>query len=402
MKENNRNKFSAPAPALGYLYQCKYALYEALKRLRDYQEFLVSVETLDDVVFEQTGGAVELLQTKHHINSKCNLTDASVELWKTLRIWCERLENNEIDENSTLFLITTASVGKGTASAFLKNDKNRDIEKAMMRLNSTAKSSTSSTNVKAYTVYNKMPEERKKALLSMIYILDGLPDVLNIDSNIKKELFHAAKPEYLDSFLQRLEGWWYRQVISHLKSESRDPISSISIVSEMNYLREQFKEDNLPIDEDLMSQSVDASGYKDHIFVKQLELINIGSRRLFHAIKYYFRATEQRSRWIREDLLFVGELDRYEQKLIEEWELVFDREKDKLGKDATEAKNLKASEEIYNWVESHSHTPIRRGVIESAIARGSYQILSDSQKVGWHIEFQNRLRQLLEGRRGGK
>ena len=45
------NKFSAAASALGYLYQVRYALFEALRRLRNDLEFSVSLETIDDVVF---------------------------------------------------------------------------------------------------------------------------------------------------------------------------------------------------------------------------------------------------------------------------------------------------------------------------------------------------------------
>ena len=127
MTDNNNDQFSATASALGYIYQCRYALYEALKRLRKTQDFLISIETLDDVVFEESGEAAELLQTKHHINNAANLTDASPELWKTIRIWCERFENNEIDDGSTLFLITTANVGSGAAPQYLRNDVSRDI-----------------------------------------------------------------------------------------------------------------------------------------------------------------------------------------------------------------------------------------------------------------------------------
>ncbi len=79
---------------------------------------------------------------------------------------------------------------------------------------------------------------------------------------------------------------------------------------EENRIRVQFKEDNLPIDDEIMGDSVDASGYQNHLFVHQLKLINIGRGRIVHAIKNYFRAFEQRSRWVREDLLCVGELDR--------------------------------------------------------------------------------------------
>jgi hypothetical protein len=47
----------------------------------------LSIERLDDVAFETAGDAVELLQTKHHINKQGDLSDASVDLWKTSRVW---------------------------------------------------------------------------------------------------------------------------------------------------------------------------------------------------------------------------------------------------------------------------------------------------------------------------
>ena len=401
MTSNNGDQFSASASALGYIYQCRYALYEALRRLRKNQEFLVSIETLDDVVFEETGEAAELLQTKHHVNNTCNLTDASVELWKTLRIWCERLENNEIDEGSTLFLVTTTTIGTGAAPSFLKGDGNRNIESAKERLNSTATTSTNTTNASAYVAYNRMSDPKKSDLLNMIYILDSSPDIMNIEDNLKEVLFYAAKTEFLDSLLQRLEGWWFKRVIRQLKLGYSDAIIDKEFTAELNRLREQFKEDSLPIDDDLMTESIDATGYKDHIFVKQLELINIGNKRIFYAVRNYFRAAEHRSRWVREDLLLVGDLDRYEQQLIEEWELIFEQKKDELGEDAAEDEKVSAARAIYIWVENNSHPPIRKGVVEPAIARGSYQILSNSQKVGWHIEFKNRLKVLLESN-GGK
>jgi len=84
------NPFSAADSALGYLYQVRIALLWALRRLKLGTDFIVSLETLDDVTFESKGGTVEeLLQTKHHQNRQAVLTDASEDLWKTLRIWFE-------------------------------------------------------------------------------------------------------------------------------------------------------------------------------------------------------------------------------------------------------------------------------------------------------------------------
>lgn len=81
-------QFSAADSALGYLYQCRAALASALQRIRAAEDFTVSPATLDDVVSEKDGQAPELLQTKHHRSRSANLTDASPDIWKSLRIWC--------------------------------------------------------------------------------------------------------------------------------------------------------------------------------------------------------------------------------------------------------------------------------------------------------------------------
>lgn len=61
------SKFSAADSALGYAYQTRCALLYSLQRARAGLHFQVSLETLDDVTFEDaTGQAMDLLQTKHH------------------------------------------------------------------------------------------------------------------------------------------------------------------------------------------------------------------------------------------------------------------------------------------------------------------------------------------------
>ena len=90
--------FSASDSALGYLFQCRFALLHSLRKLRtDDDDFLVSIETADDVVFERQGSPIELLQLKRHVKHAANLTDASVDMWKSLRIWCEGFSKGTID-----------------------------------------------------------------------------------------------------------------------------------------------------------------------------------------------------------------------------------------------------------------------------------------------------------------
>ncbi len=388
--------FSAAPSLIGYLFQCRYALLESLRRLRRSEIFSVSIETLDDVVFETDDSAFDLLQTKHHISRKANLTDASPDLWKSIRIWCEGLADDSIPEGSFFYLITTSTSAEGSIAQYLGPGSTRDIGKAVERLNSTAGSSDSQTLQPAISAFLQLSEASKRSLAESMFVLDSVPSITDLDGELKEMVFPVAARRHLDSFLQRLEGWWLRRVIRHLTSSSSDSIISEEVEAETERLREQFKQDSLPIDDDIMDASVDASGYQDKVFVQQLHLIEVGNPRILQAIRNYFRAFEQRSRWIREDLILIGDLSRYERQLIEEWEIFFNQMDDDLGEAVTEEAKKKAAQALYKWVEIGSHLPIRRDVTEPSIARGSYHMLADRLQVGWHPEFLDRLKHLLE------
>jgi hypothetical protein len=193
----------------------------------------------------------------------------------------------------------------------------------------------------------------------------------------------------------RLEGWWFRRALEHLKKDNQKPILAEEIIAEEASLREQFKQDNLVIDDDILCAAIDGASYQDRLFVQQLRLIDIRDRRIFIAIRDYYRAFEQRSRWIREELLQVGELDRYETRLLEEWEIHFEHLCDQIGDKATEEEKKKLARDFYYWIETGDLPQIRPQVNESSMARGSYHILSDDKAVGWHPEFKQRLIQLI-------
>lgn len=121
------NAFSAADSALGYLYQVRVALLWSLSRIKQ-GEFVVSLETLDDVTFEAKGGtAEELLQTKHHRTREASLSDMSGDLWKSLR--------GRIPAGTSLYLLTTAAAPAGSAASYLRRE-GRDVARAQTLLES--------------------------------------------------------------------------------------------------------------------------------------------------------------------------------------------------------------------------------------------------------------------------
>jgi hypothetical protein len=210
------SQHSAVDPSIGYLYQVRLALLLTLQRLKSDANFLVSVETLDDVGFETImGDPIALLQTKHHRKSIASLSDYSKDIWKTLRIWFEGNANDLIPSTTSLFLITTAVAPDGTAAYYLRRST-RDVEAAQRALETVASSSSSKENAAAYEIYKSTDLTHRKAILSKIIVVDAAPTITNLDDELRQEIFWAVGKYHHNDFLERLEGWWFRRVLKQL------------------------------------------------------------------------------------------------------------------------------------------------------------------------------------------
>ena len=389
MITGTRNTHSAAPALLGYFYQCRYALLEALRRLPSENRISIAIETLDDVVFEPEGKPIELLQTKYHTKSPGNLSDSSVDLWKTLRIWIDEICEERIDIDARFFLITTTQCATDTAAAYLRPG-HRDPKTALERLHAAATVSSNQTNFPAYHSFNSLPAKMRERLVNSITVLDGSPPIGQLDEDLKTAVYFAAERKHLGFFVRLLEGWWYRRVVTHLQEDVAKPIPGDEIEAECSRIRDQLKQDNLPVDDDIMSEPV-GNQFDNWTFVKQLNLINVSARRRLHAITNFYRASTQRSQWLGALLIGPDELNRYDARLIDEWDIRFLRMTEKLGDDPTDQAIVKTGQELYEWVETGAHHPIRTAFTEPSIARGTYQMKADTLRVGWHPEFRKLL-----------
>jgi hypothetical protein len=392
---NQQTQFSARPPMSGYLYQCRYALYEALVKIKNDINFSVSIESIDDVVFENGDDSIDLIQTKHHIDKKGNLTDSSIDLWKSIRIWIDFIKKNEFKDNVNFYLITTANSSSNSIAYNLQPGINRNVQAAILSLNSVAITSSNTDNFTSYQLFNSLTNEEKESIFNKIFIFDSSPNIDNLDKNIKNELFYTVEQKHIESFITRFEGWWIRRIIRIISNTSPAPILGEEILSEIDHIRQQYNDDNLPIDDDILSSIVNESDHRDHIFSRQLTLLEISKRRIFFAMRDYYRAFTQRSRWLRDELLFVGDLTRYEQTLIEEWEIHFEEMKEHLSENSTEEEKKNLARELYKWIEKGELPKIRPRVTEPWISRGSYQMLANELNVGWHVEFKERIDDIL-------
>ena len=389
------SKHEAGAQMLGYLYQVRFALYMLLKN--DNLEAQISIEKFDDVSFETSGTPYELIQLKHHTNKVGSLSNKSVDLWRTLKVWIDMINSDKTLLETTYFvIITTAQVNEGTAA--FKINKN-EYSEAYSILEETAKNSTNQENKSFYQSFLSMDEKEIKNLLSHIRIISSAPDIVDVLEDIKKILKYSCPFEYLDTVTERVEGWWFKEVIKALKSDDAVIMSQRQLQFKVREISQQYDEDNLPIDfgelDPIDEKDLDS---KDRLFLEQLRLIKTSSATLSIALSDYYRASMQRSSWIRQGLLYADELESYERRLKDSWERAFAIMQDNLQEygNATDSEKEKEGRKLYSHV-SNSDIRIRDKCYESYVMHGTYHIMANSLTVGWHIDFIKKLEHLLEG-----
>uniref|UniRef100_A0AAU2VWI6 ABC-three component systems C-terminal domain-containing protein n=1 Tax=Streptomyces sp. NBC_00008 TaxID=2903610 RepID=A0AAU2VWI6_9ACTN len=394
------DQFEASASALGYLYQFAKALHLCIEQWVNGLEWSVAVEAADDIE-KHAGSLTELLQLKQRAEG-VRLTDSAPDLWKTLRIWCVAATTGRIDlAEANLFLITTAELAPDSAGYHLqpKASSHRDEDKALRLLRAAREASKNDQLRKAFEAFDGLEADgamRQSDLLSRIEVIGDAP---RIDEVRKEMLGHAALAVGHDlskPFLSRLEGWFYDRVIEQMRAPGGAPITGEEFDQVFSDLRHQFGPNNLPIDPDIADLDPEPADSADKMFVRQLDLIGVGSERIRLAVRDYVRAFDQRSRWSEEKLLRVGELGRYERRLAEEWQARFADMREDLGDEATEEEMKREAKLIYRWVDREARAQIRTGLEEVFIPKGSYHMLADELRVGWHPDYTARLMVLLE------
>lgn len=382
---------------LGYLYQVRCALYLLL--CADDNNAKLSIEKFDDIAFSEEGIPIELIQTKHHVGDLGNLTNASTDVWRTIKSWIDSIvEHPDLLETTKFTIITNSNAPEGSATFYLKNNTNRDSEKAYNILLNTTRQSRNQAHKAYYDAFTNLDENHAKLFISKIQVIDSEKDIINLKSSILKYVRYSCLAKFENDVYNRLEGWWFENAIKSLKSEIPLFFTHQQVRSKLINISDQYREDNLPIDINLSDKGYEMITPDSKVFCKQLSLINASEAKISLAIRDYYRAYIQRSNWVRNNLLYVNELEEYERKLVEEWEHYFvDMTESLYDEDEEPSDELKTTrgKELYRII-SNLNIRIRERCGEPFVMRGSYHLLADEAKVGWHTDFCERLNYLLE------
>lgn len=379
--------------ALGYLYQSQWPLLQLLQRSGGQPDMSLTLELHDDVSWEQDGAPIELLQIKHHVDHQRGLGDKDVDLWKTLAVWMDaNAPANPL--GPLLTLVTTRVVTQGAASAL--RPESRSAGQARELLDAAAKDSNNQVTVDARQKYLALEEAERDIFVGRIYVLDGAPQAgAELEKAVEEALHFALPLSHEKSFLEQLWGWWHRQAVEILRRE-RDTVNGMDIRLKVQEIADGYKPDNLPtlVERDDVDIDVEKT-YGDQVFVTQLRWVLHSAQMLQKAMMDYYRSYVQRAQWVDRDLIGISELEKFEDNLVDEWERAFDAMNLQLGDEADDDAMQKAGHALFQEISNQTAVKVRERYTEPFFMRGQLHEFADKGRVGWHPDFQGRLKELL-------
>lgn len=395
MSKVPRSQFSAADQALGYVFQGRFALLKALGMPEDTG---ILLEKSDDVEFISAGGQRTLASLKHKAEDD-SLTNLDVDFWKSVRIWLAHyVANGRITCTSRFLLFTTAYIAVGSDLEIFA-DEITDPDAAARTAQGLLVTSKSALSVELRQSLSVLSDVELRDFCSRITVFDQTSRITEIPT-LTEQYLRAIRRPHRQAVFERLEGWWTDLVIRMLAGERTAPIFVHEITDKLAAIAEEYRNDNLPITfRNREPETIDAAN-DPRLFVTQLRHLNLSSERIRSAIVDYYRAFEQRSQWVRENLLVSGEIEEYEDRLTDEWQRYREVILESLDASSADEALIQAGRSLYNWAELQtSMLRIRDRVSESYVVRGTFHILANMRpepRVYWHPRFLENLKKILE------
>jgi hypothetical protein len=385
----------AAGSALGYVYQTSWALLELLRQEED--DSALTLEVLDDVVWEAEGTATELIQVKHHLNSTGGLGDMAVDIWRTLNVW---MDNGSAADpyGPVLTLVTTSTAAESSAAYHLRDGPTRDPVRALQLLESAAANSSSAATKPWREKFEKLPAAARLALVSRIYVADGSHPIQDIEAEMRKTLWQVLPTGdgAKDAFMALLTRWWNGVSVDLLRKK-RGSVTRDLLREALSSIRDRFSEDSLPTLIELEDVDEDEvyGLHGDRVFVHQLNWIRVQTANLLTAIVDYHRAISQETSWLDKDLIGLHELRDFEAHLVDEWRRVFGDMLEDLPADADDETKVAKGRELFRYLRESTKVTVRAQYQDVFFARGKRHDLADRKQLGWHPEFEARVGALI-------
>lgn len=391
---------SAPGQAAGFLFEPERALYWLAKSSKGSK---VGIEAGDDVTIK-TGSSTIMEQDK---NSICEKTDTlgnrSKDLWNTLSIWIQAINNNEINLETTNFIVVSNKIFDD--SYIIKKISNADTdEKAKICVHDLKAAGNEPPKTIETFVKNVLgcKENVLIGLIKNIYLSDGSNG--SYGKALMEDIASLCHiPESLPSMeiVQAMLGWLHEVVLSLWRSGKSGWVSRNAFDEQLErqktIVRESVFRERIP---DLIPVS-DSKRHENQNskFVKQILLVKDDDISLIvEAIDDFICANIERNRLSIDGIITQSDFSTFDNNLIRRWHSIFRNftsDIDELDKSDPmyDRKLKKVGYKILLDTLEYREELAGVKTEQYYLTKGSYHRQANTEKVWWHPLYDRLMKQ---------
>lgn len=344
----------------------------------------VSVEVFDDVGLEEAG-EIKAVQTKSTVSAANPVSNGAKPFWKSLHNWLLAIEAGHLKLDNTQFELYVFGDFRGEICTSFSDAKDRSTGQTALE---EARKAFGADPDGAPEHVQAVLNHDENVLLELIVRFQYAHGTGDSQSDLETMLLQTAVPsELVDVVLKYLLGWVKQRVDSLIEKNLPARIE----VDEFRRALTSFVRSLVfaAVFTDLSGppESKDIEEHKSKIYVRQLDLIDVGDERKIRAITTFLSASTNRTEWGRRGLLNETGLDEFEKHLKRHWE------------NSRETSELLFPDGDTNrrgrWVLvecSRLNLALEGRAVPTDFVEGCYHALADDLAIGWHPDFQKLLR----------
>lgn len=311
----------------GYLLQVRHALFELIPL----EDKIVSIEAFDDVAVE-TDDALIAEQTKSVLSDNNPAANRSVVFWKTLKNWCEYLKSGSFPNKSIVLryvIIATRALNIGSipqsfAEAKTVDEANVALEAARITLLGDGiedEPPKLGKQVEEYVDYC-FAEENKDTMLKVISNMEIDLHEDTYDDELRQRFNRQIIPqEYSENLFVSMLGWVSDQVHEQTKQNKPAYISSEDYRKELEaqVRSRDLRQILIAVSVQPDSSRTTAEVERHDTYIRQLELIDTDTTKLFEAASDFLRTRAEKTEWAKKGIVTKQSLTEYYDGLKRIW-----------------------------------------------------------------------------------
>ena len=375
--------------ATGQLYGYTLQFPRALLRLLQVDNGAwVGIEVNGDVAVFSTNGSITSEEDKSSLVGNA-VADCSKNVWKTFYNWINTIEEKKLNVNRDNFVLyTNHSVPDNSLIKVFSNvscvktaqDAFSQAIKVLHHVDEKHK-----LFIYKDKIFSKSPEVFKSILQRFELIVDQ--NANDVYESIRLEIRRKAFEEKdIETLLDSLAGWLQKTIMERITTNQTATVTTDELMGQIRILGRKLRGKELI---DFASRKmptqdeIQARANQRPMYVQQLEHINADDDLILESVSDYFKAYSNRQDWIARQFVNDEEMNDFEGRLRSHHKNIVRKTQLLHG----EKEEVIRGQIVLNECLDRQETLAGQHPTDRMI-QGSYHVLSDEKRVGWHPRWE--------------